>query len=74
MTQPTFTTDLTRLPAAERLKLIEELWAKLDAEADDRPLTDWQRDEIDTRLDALDQGTSVGAPWDEVRRRITGKP
>ena len=37
-------------------------------------MPDWHRDEIDTRLDSLDHGTSVGAPWDEVRRRITGKP
>ncbi len=70
----TDTTTLTKLPVAERLKLIEDLWDSLDADADALPLQDWQRDEIDKRLDALDSGTSVGAPWDKVRRRITGQP
>lgn len=65
--------SLTRLPVAERLELIEQLWDSLDAEASSLPLADWQREEIDTRIDALESGTSDGAPWDEVRRRITGK-
>ena len=68
------TTELTRLPVAERLKLIEQLWDSLEAEVDSLPLSDWQRKEIDDRIEALESGTSVGAPWDEVRRRITGKP
>jgi putative addiction module component (TIGR02574 family) len=66
--------ELRALPVAERLKLIEDLWDSIDAETAALPLPDWQRDEIDGRLDALDAGSSVGAPWEEVRRRITGKP
>ena len=65
--------DIRALPVAERLRLIEELWDSLDAEADALPLPDWHRSTLDRRLDALDDGRSVGAPWDEVRRRITGK-
>jgi putative addiction module component (TIGR02574 family) len=66
----TTTTELTKLPVAERLRLIEELWDSLDAEIDALPIPDWHRAELDKRLDALDNGTSVGAPWDEVRKRI----
>lgn len=66
--------DIGRLTVAERLELIEELWDSLDFEADAPPLPDWHRDEIDRRIGALDQGSSVGVPWDEVRRRIVGKP
>ena len=66
--------ELTRLPVSERLELIEQLWDSIDAEADQLPLSDWQCKEIDTRIEALESGASVGAPWDEVRRRITGKP
>lgn len=68
------TTTLTKLPAAEQLRLIELLWGSLDAEADGLPLPDWHRNEIDRRLDVLDSDASVGAPWDDVRRRITGQP
>jgi len=66
--------ELRALPMDERLKLIEELWDSIDAEGDGLPLPDWHRAEIDRRLHALDLGTSVGTPWDQVRRRIAGKP
>jgi putative addiction module component (TIGR02574 family) len=66
------TAELRALPVAERLKLIEDLWDSIDADA--LPLPDWHRAEIDRRLDALDKGTSVGAPWEDVRRRITSEP
>ena len=66
--------EIRQLPVSERLLLIEEIWDSLDSEAEELPLPDWHRAEIDKRLDALDQGSSTGAAWDEVRRRITGKP
>lgn len=72
MSQHVTAADLVRLPAAKRLELIEALWDSLDAEA--IPLADWQREELDRRLDALDSGASSGAPWSEVRNRIAGKP
>ena len=65
--------ELRALPVADRLRLIEEIWDSLDSEAEDLPMPDWHREELDKRLDALDLGSSVGAAWDEVRRRITGK-
>jgi putative addiction module component (TIGR02574 family) len=71
MTDPTV---LRALPLEQRLKLIEDLWDSIEADTDALPLPDWHRAEIDRRLDALDTGASVGAPWEEVRRRIAGKP
>jgi putative addiction module component (TIGR02574 family) len=67
--------DLHALPVADRLKLIEDLWDSIEAEASDRlPLPDWHRNEIDRRLDSLDGGSSIGASCAEVRRRIANKP
>lgn len=66
---------LNALPVADRLKLIEDLWDSIEAEASDTlPMPDWHRKEIDRRLDSLDAGTSVGASWAEVRGRIAGEP
>ena len=74
MTQATDIADLKNLPVAERLKVIEDLWDSIEAEGTQAlPLLDWQQDEIDQRLEALDAGISTGAPWSEVRRRITGQ-
>ena len=66
--------ELRALPVAERLKLIEDLWNSIDADTAALPLPDWHRDEIDRRLDALDADSPSGAPWTEVRERITRKP
>jgi putative addiction module component (TIGR02574 family) len=74
MTQRLDPAELRALPVDERLKLIEDLWDSIAADADAVPLPDWHRAEIDRRLDALDAGASVGAPWDEVLRRIAGEP
>lgn len=65
--------DLSTLPVADRLKLIEDLWDSIEVEASDLlPLPEWHRNEVERRLDALDAGASIGAPWSEVRGRITG--
>ena len=74
MTQQVNLTDLAHLPVVERLNLIEALWDSLDADSDAMPLADWQREEIDRRLERLDSGESKGATWDEVRARIIGHP
>lgn len=73
MTQPA-AGDLNALPMADRLKLIEDLWDSIEAETSDPlRLPDWHRNKINRRLDALDSGTSIGAPWIEVRGRIAGQ-
>ena len=56
------------------LSELEELWDSIDVAADSLPLPDWHRAEIDRRLDRLDSGASIGASWQEVRRRIVAKP
>ena len=65
--------DMHLMSVDERLLLIEQLWDSLDADAKEtRALPEWQEAELERRLDALESGTSIGAPWNEVRRRITG--
>jgi putative addiction module component (TIGR02574 family) len=60
---------LQALPVAERLRLIEQLCDSISP-ADAAPLQDWQREELELRLDALASGTSVGSPWSQVRERV----
>ncbi len=66
---------LANMPLADRLQLIEDLWDSIVAEPIDAlPLPDWHKTEVDRRLDALNAGSSTGASWEEVRRRITARP
>jgi putative addiction module component (TIGR02574 family) len=62
--------ELFRLPAAERLELLEELW---DSIADEDPaleLTPEQREDLDRRLAEADADPTGGSSWEEARERI----
>ena len=71
MSKPAF--DIDRLTTDERLRLLDELWESLRRSSIDIPLTDAQAQELDRRLDELDQEGPSGIPWAEVERRITGR-
>lgn len=63
--------ELLRLPAAERLAAIEELWDSLDAETELFPLTDDERTELDQRVAADETDRDdTGITWPELRRRL----
>jgi putative addiction module component (TIGR02574 family) len=61
--------DLLKLPVAERLQIIGDLWDSIEAE-DHPPLTDAQRAEIDRRLDELEANPDDVLEWSEVRARL----
>ena len=62
--------DIEKLDSEEKLRLIEELWESLNDDPSQVPLTPTQREELDRRLDEIDQGDDAGIPWDEVLNRI----
>lgn len=62
--------DIKKLDAEEKLRLIEELWESLSDDPSQVPLTAAQREELDRRLDEIEQGDDAGIPWDEVLTRI----
>jgi putative addiction module component (TIGR02574 family) len=65
--------DFSKLSIAERIQLAEDLWDSVVAESTDIPLTDAQRAELDRRLEDLRRNPDDGAPWDEVRERISDR-
>lgn len=60
--------ELARLTPPERLALISQLWDSLDEEQ--LPLTAAQRDELDRRLDTLDQDRSAGTTWEALKAEL----
>ena len=60
--------ELARLTPPERLALISQLWDSL--EADHLPLTAAQREELDRRLEHLDQDRREGTTWEELRAEL----
>ncbi|MFN2420043.1 MAG: addiction module protein [Gemmatimonadota bacterium] len=50
MTSKALLDEILRLPADQRLELIEEIWDSLAADAGKIPVPEWHRRELDRRL------------------------
>lgn len=62
--------ELQKLPVAERLELVEELWDSIARDSDQLTLTPAQMEELDRRLADYEKNPEEGVPWEEVRDRI----
>jgi putative addiction module component (TIGR02574 family) len=62
--------NLDDLSPEEQLELLGELWERLSQQPANVPLSAEQREELDRRLDALEEdiraGRPLGRPWSEV--------
>ncbi len=50
MTPKALLDEILRLPAADRLRLVEEIWDSLASSPDQVPMPDWHRGVLDKRL------------------------
>lgn len=64
-------TDIQRLSVAERIQLVEDIWDTIAASPEVLPLTNSQREELDSRLEALRQNPEEGITWLELKALLT---
>ena len=62
--------ELRRLPVSRRLELVEALWDSIREDADDLPLTDAMRAELDRRLAAHEADPTAAQDADVVLERL----
>ncbi|MBI4625468.1 MAG: addiction module protein [Verrucomicrobia bacterium] len=62
------TAELVKLPVAERIALIDELWASIGEE--DLPVEPAQVNEARTRWQELKANPSLGLSYDELKARL----
>lgn len=65
--------EILALPIEDRLRLVEAIWDSIASVPEALPLTDWQKEELDRRLDQLDREGPAGISWDEVLERIRNR-
>ena len=69
--------NLDDLSPEEQLDLLAELWDRLSQRPASVPLSAEQRQELDQRLDVLEEdiraGRTLGRPWSEVRERLRSR-
>ena len=61
-------TELLNLSPSERLLLVQDLWDSLEAQ--DIPLTDLHKSELDRRKKTYQLNPSSGRSWEEVKHII----
>lgn len=63
--------ELRKLPIAERIQLVQDLWDSIATEASPEvPLLPGQRQALRERLVAHDKDPATAIPWETVRRRL----
>ena len=60
--------DLAKLTVPERLELISQLWDSLEDK--DVPLTAAQRDELDRRLETLEDDRKDAVSWTDIKAEM----
>ena len=65
--------DISGLTREEQLDLLERLWDNLTSTQEDFPLWDWQREELNRRIDEFERDGEYGAPAEEVLARLRGR-
>ena len=62
--------EILGLPVEDRVRLVEAIWDSISAVPEALPLTEWQKQELDRRLDDLEKNPDAGSTLEEVFARI----
>jgi putative addiction module component (TIGR02574 family) len=65
--------EINKLPIAEKLVLIEEVWDNIAASSSGIPLSEWQKQELDKRLTQYQAGKTETLPMNEVHDALRNK-
>ena len=72
MTPSKILDEISRLSAAQQLKLVGDVWDQIAASPENVSVPEWHRAELDRRLaDSTEQAT---LSWDDVQARLKPKP
>ena len=66
-------TDVLELSISERIQLVEDIWDTIACEPEAIALSEEEKRVIDDRLKAYHSNPDLGAPWQDVYKRIVAK-
>lgn len=61
------------LSVDEKIEYVQSLWDHIASDVETVPLTDWQKQLLDERLQDFEQNPDSGVPWSQVRAGILRK-
>jgi putative addiction module component (TIGR02574 family) len=66
----TLVADILELSVADRLRIVEDIWDSIAADAKDLKISDELRQELDRRLEAYKHAPDAGVTWEELDNRL----
>ena len=62
--------EIARMSRAEKVEMIEALWADLSGAADDLPSPEWHAGELERTNARLDAGQETLVDWENAKRDL----
>ncbi|MCU0916599.1 MAG: addiction module protein [Planctomycetes bacterium] len=62
--------DLEKLPVAERIQLVADIWDSIARSREALPVAQWQKAELRRRKEEYRKDPESAQPWSEVKRSI----
>ncbi len=60
--------EILSLTVAEKIDLVDKIWESIEEESKNGlPIPEWQTEEINRRLDEIEQGKTKMYSWEEVK-------
>jgi putative addiction module component (TIGR02574 family) len=61
---------IDQMSPAQRILLVEEIWDSIAAEAEQMPITEAQKQDLERRLAAYKANPQAGSSWEDVKARL----
>ena len=74
MSQALKSLGIDQLSVAQRILLVEEIWDSIATEAEQAPLSEAQKQDLQRRLGLYAENPKDGSSWEDVKARLEGKP
>jgi putative addiction module component (TIGR02574 family) len=65
--------EILKLPLAERIQLVDDIWDSVIAQAEALELTDAQRAELERRVRKAEQDPTGGVAWEDLEAELSGE-
>lgn len=62
--------EIRKLNVSEKLLLVEEVWNEIALSNEELPLPEWQKKELDKRLEEYDRGEVQTIEWHQVHEDL----
>ena len=53
--------------------MVEDIWESIEVQPEDHPLTEWQKAELDRRLEDINRNPENEIAWEVLRDSVLGK-